>query len=322
MDLIDRYLHAVRTYLPRSMQDDVIGELAEDLRAQAADREEALGRPLGDGDLAAIVRPYGHPMLLAARYRPKQFLIGPAVYPFYVRILKLVLVAVVLVHVALAVAFGVMGEPLSRSIGALFNTPFAAVVAVGWLTAIFALVDVFVPRLPFVESWNPLSLPAPAPGPVVSRVNTAIELVATAAFLCWWLALPGAEWLALGPADRFLTLGPAMDAAYLPVLVLLLLSVARLTATLLRPYVTPFWRVARIALSAAGVVLIVSLLDAGSFVVLRDGVESSQAAALVPLVNRGVWIGLAIAAGINAWEIVRDTVRLAAGRQSRERVRV
>ncbi|HEX7087723.1 MAG TPA: hypothetical protein VF198_15290 [Vicinamibacterales bacterium] len=315
MDLIDRYLHAVRSYLPRSMQDDVVGELAEDLRAQAAERGEALGRPLTDSELAAIVRPYGHPMLLAARYRPKQYLIGPTVYPFYIRILKLVLVAVVLVHAALAVAFAVMGEPLSRSLGALGNTPFAAVVAVGWLTAIFALADVFVPRLPFVESWDPLSLPAPAPGPVVSRVNTALELLATSAFLAWWLALPRAEWLAFGPADRFLTLGPAMDTAYLPVLVILLLSLLRLAAVLVRPYQTTFWRAARIALSAAGIVLIVSLLDAGGFVALQEGADSPQVAAIVPLLNRGMTIGLAIAAAMNAWEIVRDVARLATGRQ-------
>ncbi len=316
MDLIDRYLHAVRSYLPRSMQDDVVGELAEDLHAQAAEREEALSRPLTDSELAAIVRPYGHPMLLAARYRPKQYLIGPAVFPFYIRILKLVLIGVVLVHAALAVAFAVMGEPFSRSLGALGNVPFAAVVAVGWLTAIFALVDVFVPRLPFVETWDPLSLPAPAPGPVVSRVNTAIELLFTAAFLAWWLTVPGAEWLVFGPAAQFLTLGPAMDAAYLPVLVLLLLSLLRLAATLVRPYQTTFWRAARIALSAAGVVLIVSLLDAGGFVALREGVDSAQAAAVVPHVNRGIGIGLGIAAAINAWEIVRDIARLAGARPS------
>ena len=321
MDLVDRYLHAVRSYLPRSMQDDVIGELAEDLRAQAAEREQALARALTDHGLAAIIRPYGHPMLLAARYRPRQYLIGPAVYPFYIRILRLVLIAVVLVHAAIAVAFAVMGEPLARSIGALANTPFAAIVAVGWLTAIFALVDVFVPRLPFVESWDPLSLPTPAPGPVVSRVNTVLELLATAAFLCWWLAIPRAEWLIFGPADRYVTLGPAMDTAYLPVLVIVLLSLLRLTFTLLRPCQTTFWRAARIVLSAAGVVLIVSLLDAGGFVALRDGVDSPQAAAVVPLINRGVGIGLVIAAAMNAWEIVRDVARMMAGRE-RARVQV
>lgn len=43
--LIDRYLRAVREQLPRGQQDDIIGELSEDLRSQVEDREAELGRP-------------------------------------------------------------------------------------------------------------------------------------------------------------------------------------------------------------------------------------------------------------------------------------
>ena len=69
MTLIDRYLHAVRSFLPASRQDDIIRELAEDIHAQAADREEALGRPLTDAETGALLRQFGHPMLLAAKCR-------------------------------------------------------------------------------------------------------------------------------------------------------------------------------------------------------------------------------------------------------------
>ena len=39
MTLIDRYLHAVRSFLPASRQDDIIRELSDDIYSQAADRE-------------------------------------------------------------------------------------------------------------------------------------------------------------------------------------------------------------------------------------------------------------------------------------------
>ena len=44
MDLLKRYLQAVKFFLPRGQQDDIIRELSENLISQFEDREEALGR--------------------------------------------------------------------------------------------------------------------------------------------------------------------------------------------------------------------------------------------------------------------------------------
>ncbi len=41
MELLDRYLQAVRFWLPRKQQDDIIAELGEDLRSQIQDRESS-----------------------------------------------------------------------------------------------------------------------------------------------------------------------------------------------------------------------------------------------------------------------------------------
>ena len=40
MDLIDRYLVAVRRYLPRPQQDDIVSELSDSLRSEAEEREQ------------------------------------------------------------------------------------------------------------------------------------------------------------------------------------------------------------------------------------------------------------------------------------------
>ena len=48
MDLLARYLQAVRFFLPRGSQDDIVRELEEELRAQMEDRESQLGRTLTD----------------------------------------------------------------------------------------------------------------------------------------------------------------------------------------------------------------------------------------------------------------------------------
>jgi len=81
MDLLERYLQAVRTYLPKSQQDDILKELGENLRAQMEDKETELGRPLNEDEAAAILKKHGHPMFVAARYRQTRHLIGSTLFP-------------------------------------------------------------------------------------------------------------------------------------------------------------------------------------------------------------------------------------------------
>jgi hypothetical protein len=46
VDLVERYAHAIGAYLPRAQRDDIVTELAEDVRSQIDDREAQLGRAL------------------------------------------------------------------------------------------------------------------------------------------------------------------------------------------------------------------------------------------------------------------------------------
>jgi hypothetical protein len=42
-DLLDRYLHAVRFWLPTSQQQDIVAELSEDLHAQIEEHRSPHG---------------------------------------------------------------------------------------------------------------------------------------------------------------------------------------------------------------------------------------------------------------------------------------
>jgi hypothetical protein len=90
MDLLDRYVHAVSSFLPLAQQDDIVTELSANLRAQMDDREAELGRPLSEAEQEAILQQHGHPMIVAGRYQPNQGglvfgrqLIGATLFPFY-----------------------------------------------------------------------------------------------------------------------------------------------------------------------------------------------------------------------------------------------
>src|ERR1700761_8375008 len=89
-NLLNRYLQAVGFWLPRRQKDAILAELSEDLRSQIEDREESLGRSLDDAEMAAILKQRGRPILVAGRFMPQRSLIGPALYPIYVFVLKIV----------------------------------------------------------------------------------------------------------------------------------------------------------------------------------------------------------------------------------------
>ena len=66
MDLIDRYLVAVRRHLPEPLQKDVAEELADSLRSEAEAAEQRLGRPLTPTEQEQLLQPHGHPWLMAS----------------------------------------------------------------------------------------------------------------------------------------------------------------------------------------------------------------------------------------------------------------
>ncbi|MGH9718901.1 MAG: hypothetical protein ACRD8O_01700, partial [Bryobacteraceae bacterium] len=83
MNLLDRYLHAVKFWLPAGQQEDILAELSEDIRSEIEDKEAGLGRKLDEDGVAAILKKRGRPILVASRYLPQQSLIGPALMPAY-----------------------------------------------------------------------------------------------------------------------------------------------------------------------------------------------------------------------------------------------
>ena len=86
MGLVERYLSAISAQPPCREADDIVAELGDAIASRIEDREEALGRPLTADEIEALVKDFGHPLVVAARYRNQQWLIGPEVYPFYLSV--------------------------------------------------------------------------------------------------------------------------------------------------------------------------------------------------------------------------------------------
>jgi hypothetical protein len=306
MDLLERYLHAVRGHLPAAERDDIVAELDADLRAKFEERQQALGRPLTEDDEAELLAPYGRPMLLAARYKRRQYLIGPEVFPFYVTTLKIALAVALVVHVAVVVGFAVSGRSFGEAVERLTNYPGAALNVFFWVTAAFAAFDLAIARTKIADKWDPRSLPRlPTTAPLPSRLEVGFDLVIGAIFVVWWATLPGASGVA--PAEPSLWPGPAWAQFYLPVLVVALASLAAKSVALVRPDWMTFRVVAGVVMSAAWLALLGLLMRSGDLFVPAAG--SAEAAVVARVANLGLRISFAVAGIIIAATTIRDIRR-------------
>jgi hypothetical protein len=310
MSLLDRYLNAVRAHLPAAEQDDIITELGDDIRAQFEEREAALGRPLTEDEEAALLKPFGRPLLMAARYRPRQFLIGPALFPYYWTALKLSASVALIVIVAVAVAFSISGRPLDDTLRLLWKAPIDAAFQIfTWVTLVFALIEVGAGRVETWSEWDPRTLPqvVVSAGKPASRVEVGLDLVFTAVFLAFWVAWPRWDFVRT-LADSGIEMAPAWSAFHLPVLLLVLASMAVKAVVLVRPDWTRLRLLAGVAGTVALLIVLSLLLRVGDLVV-PSGSAAGEARALVRVVNVGLRLSFVAAIVISTISTVADVWR-------------
>ena len=95
MQLLERYLQAVKFWLPQEQKEDIIAELSDDIRSQIDEKESELGRKLNEVELECILKQRGRPIFVANRYLPQEHLIGPVLFPIYRLVLKIVMLCYV-----------------------------------------------------------------------------------------------------------------------------------------------------------------------------------------------------------------------------------
>jgi hypothetical protein len=224
MELVERYLQAVRCWLPKAQQDDIIAELSEDIRSQVADLEAGLGHPLDEDELAALLKERGHPVAVAGSYLPQGYLIGPALFPTYRVVLKILLLWIIvpafvfIVGPIRAFTSPDPGRAVVATLGSLWQ---AAISAIGIITLVFAILEQQQVRLPFLHQWDPRRLPAlrlgpePKPG---SLFGSIIELVFVVIFTTWWLEVVWSQTLYRSGGVE-IVLGPVWATYRVPILI-------------------------------------------------------------------------------------------------------
>jgi hypothetical protein len=213
MDLLGRYLQAVGQYLPEATKYDTLAELRANLLEQMDARAEELGRPLEEGDVAAILRSHGKPEVVALRYLPAQSLIGPTVFPFFKLTLVRVIPLVVLVSfIARAIMFvSQRNESLGHAIGGFaLGLTSSLLITAGIITIIFAAIEWALQSGKLGDNWNtwdPAKLPALKKHDDTetpkSMAKKSVELIVHCLWFAYVLWAPWNPYWILGPGVLF-----------------------------------------------------------------------------------------------------------------------
>ena len=314
MPLLDRYLQAVRFFLPRRNQDDIVRELSENLLSQIEDREQSLGRPLTEDELAELLRRHGHPMVVAGKYRSSAHLIGPALFPLYLFALKMGLgVALIVTTVLAAIATVLHGDVLRHALEAFLAYPGRALMVFAWTTLGFAGLDLAQSRLKLTHRWDPRTLPRLMKHEErMSRTQALCELLAASAGAIWLMLVPRWPFLLLGSATSLLQLAPIWSIVYIPILGVTLATVAINVFTFARPAWTPLRTLARAAVHSVACVIFVVLLRVDQWVLAKPGAtltDGTSAERLADIANHVVEISLTVALFVTLIELGREIHR-------------
>jgi hypothetical protein len=322
MELLERYLRAVKFFLPRRQQDDILRELSENILSQMEDKAAELGRPLDESEQAAILKQHGHPFVVATSFRntPVQYLIGPVVFPFYWFALKTLFWIGLGVCALNSIVLLSSGEPVRELLSGLLAFAHVALPVFGWVTFVFAVHDFFQAKFRLVDKlnrrWDPRSLPAiPPPPQKVRRSQSIFGLIAGTVYVAWLLAVPYHPYLIFGPAASALRLAPEWHRFYLPVVVLAIAGLAQAVVNLARPEWIWLPPVTRLVSNVVALVILRSILRANSydFVLVADSANAARYATVAVIANisivctlASVALGLSIAVIIQAWQCLKE----------------
>jgi hypothetical protein len=222
MDLLDRYLQAVKKHLPWQRQDDIVAELRANLESQLEDKEAALGRPLTMGEAEDWLRQIGPPIKVAARYQPQQYLIGPAVFPTYWFVLQMACFWVLVIYSIVSALQIAVHDPSGASVlAAVLRLPGVLMTTAAWVTLIFAAIEFAATHYPgkwgaiagATADWSPSALPPVEKDAVLGKkprslAQAVAEVIFGFLFLVWLLLIPENPFLLLGPGAYYLPVSP------------------------------------------------------------------------------------------------------------------
>jgi hypothetical protein len=302
--LLDRYLHAVRSRLsatlPEEQQEDIVRELSENLAAQIEDREADLGRPLNDAEYARLLEDHGHPIAVAGRYLQLRPLIGPQLLPHYWFSLRMMICVAACVMIVVLTLMPFIARTVQitegRAVPTFMLAPTQGITTLaaigtlfamfGMMTLVFIVLELCMSRFGWPTRWNPRHLPPVSSyAHVYPRARFLTELIFSAFFAAILLA---AKHPRIGPWQST----PVWEQFRIALLVITGANVVIAAARLLRPHRAQFWAIARLFSSAASLAVFYTFAQTAPMLMTADPKVTT---AVLEIANRAVTASLLLA---------------------------
>lgn len=306
-DLVERYLTSVERRLPEKSAKDIVAELREAVTGALEAKEAQLGRTATADETAEVLRAFGAPAVVAARYEGRMHLIGPVLYPWFWPAQRTAVGMTVAIFIVLtAIRALALDEPVRAMLRAMDSVVHWGLTAFAVVTLVFVAIERWGdPAKMAQKAWDPKSLPREHIRKPKSMFEAGISLFFDTLFILVWLQfIPFPNELPLRDgASVAVTLSPAWGAVYWPVLALALLAAAGHLFDMLRPA----WSRLRSAMSlvgyAGGLVVLWVLFQSRPFVDVAPmpGTRAEDLERALRLVDGVMLVALGVAALI--WAI-------------------
>jgi hypothetical protein len=294
VDLLDRYLAEIKRHLPANAPRDVIDEIAEELQSRIDE----------GNDVVDVLRAYGHPRAVAAKYATHQYLIGPSLYVRYQEMLRLLLTTI------LGVEFlgGVTRALLAGSLLPFWSVPFLMLQSAIYIFAILTLVFAAIERNGTVaakgDRWDPRTLP-PAGVTPYPRRQVAFEFGANVAMMLLLFTFAGASHgfatLLYAPVTfGGITFASAWQPAYAGLVLGASIVALGALAVYINPFLTKVRTLAHVLGSGATIAGLGVTLRAGPLLIGASPLITTLAVLTVAV----VLAGLAISAAFELWRLM------------------
>ena len=154
--MLEDYLRAVSRLLPRAKRDDITAELRDEILTRIEAREHEVGRPLTGDETQQLLRDFGHPIVVAARYRDgPQYAVGPAFYPYWVFAVRLVVLIEVGVSIIVFLARIVSGANIAQAFAQAIGSGLTgAMTLIGVATVVAWLVERKTIHIDYFNTWR------------------------------------------------------------------------------------------------------------------------------------------------------------------------
>jgi hypothetical protein len=164
MDLMELYVSEVGRRLPKKTRADIEAEIRSALQDLLDERSRAAGKPVNDEMVLAVLKEYGDPEKVASSYVGDRYLIGPKLYPTFIKVLFAVLPLTVILSLigmvlSLSISHSTAQDILPLVVQTIGSIIWSVIMTIGSVALIFAILERTVPEFkPKNKNWDPRSL--------------------------------------------------------------------------------------------------------------------------------------------------------------------